>query len=149
MGLFDNAALFQGPQMSGSLGAGGGAGLGGSPSAFTSPGMDPRMLALLMAMGRGQQGQPQIGGAPQGGIGGMSGGPNMVGPTLGAPGSLGGGMMNPATALRPGIPSGPATMPMGSGVAPQSVGVGMQNNPLLQQLLANPQLLQQLIGGLR
>jgi len=33
------------------FGGGGGGGLGGSPSAFTSPGMNPQMLAALLAMG--------------------------------------------------------------------------------------------------
>lgn len=62
MGFFDQAlgggAGAQSPMMGGGMG-------GGSPSAFTSPGMNPQILALLMAM------QRQSGG----GMGGAPGGP--------------------------------------------------------------------------
>ncbi len=145
MGFFDQQ--FPGMTPPGaSMGAGGG--LGGSPSAFTSPGMNPQMLALLMAMGRGQQGQmpggPSMGGPMMGG-----------GPQLGAMGSLGGlgGMMRPPVV--PGMTPGSGLMPGGAGAmppgatagGPPTVGAGMQANPILQQLLANPQLLRQLLQG--
>ncbi len=149
MGFFDQQ--FPGMSPPGA-GMGGGGGLGGSPSAFTSPGMNPQILALLMAMGRGQQGQmpggPSMGGPMMGG-----------GPQLGAMGSLGGlgGMARPAMApgMVPGMTPGSGLMPGGGGAmppgatagGPATVGTGMQSNPILQQLLANPQLLRQLLGG--
>lgn len=55
---------------------GSGGGMGGSPSAFTSPGMDPKALAMLMAM---QQGGPMMGGPRPGGMPGGMGGPQMGG----------------------------------------------------------------------
>jgi hypothetical protein len=48
----------------------GSGGMGGSPSAFTSPGMNPQMLAMLAAMQQGggpQMGGPQLPPPPQGG----------------------------------------------------------------------------------
>jgi hypothetical protein len=129
-GFFDNAfpAGAAAPNMAGA------GGLGGSPSAFTSPGMNPQILALLMAMGQRQQQQP---GSVPGATVPMMGGPMMPG----APGSLGGGMVRPPIL-------GAAPMPPGTAGAPPSVGAGMQANPMLQQLLANPQLLKQLLGGM-
>lgn len=61
----------------------------GSASAFTSPGMDPKMMAMLMAMqnGQGQQGaQPgMMGGQPGMGAGGPPGQPPMLGAPPGMP----------------------------------------------------------------
>ncbi len=42
----------------------------GSPSAFTSPGMDPNLLAMIFAM-QNKQGQQPQGGPPMGGMGGL------------------------------------------------------------------------------
>jgi len=97
-----------------------GMGMGGSPSAFTSPGMDPTMLALLMRM--------QNAG---GGAGGMPGGGAGIAPQF------------------PSAPAGGGGGGMGMPVAPLGAGP-QQGNPFLAQLMQNPQMLQrimQMLGG--
>lgn len=100
---------------------GGGMGGGGSPSAFTAPGMDPMTLALLLRMqNAGGMGGP-----------GMVGGPQLPPP----PTSPGGG---------PGLPMMPgAGMPGGAAGAPGQTGGG----GLLQMLAGmDPAKLKQMLG---
>jgi len=94
---------------------------GGAPSAFSSPGTNPQMLAMLMAM---QQHAGQGAG-------------------------LGGSAMNPAAgaAASPQLPRPPA---IGQS-APQPGAIpavaGPQQSQILQMLMANPNLLKGLGGG--
>ena len=93
---------------------------GGAPSAFSSPGANPQMLAALMAM---QQ---------RGGMGGGMGGAGMN-PAAGA--------ASPQLPPPPGI-AGAARQPAAMPAAP-----GPQANPMIAQLMANPMMLRQLLGG--
>lgn len=109
-----------------------GGGLGGSPSAsaFTSPGMDPMTLALLLRMQNSSA--PGLGGP------GAGGAPQFPSPLQG-----GGG----AGPMLPGLGTGPgAGMPPGAAASP-----GAGTNPmggLMQMLMSNPQMLQKLMASL-
>ena len=94
-------------------GMAGGGGLGGSPSAFTSPGIDPTVLALLMRMqGMGGAGMgAAAGGGPAGG----------VAPQLPAlPQGLGAG------GAMPQIPGAGAGGPAGAAGSPQMMSILQQ-----------------------
>lgn len=107
-------------QMGGGMGGMGG--MGGSPSAFTSPGIDPMTLALLLRM-------------QSGGMGGVGGGMMNAAPQLPPPVSPGGAGMPPQMA---GAPPGAA--------GPQPQGGMMQ---LIQQLGAlDPAKLKSIFGML-
>jgi hypothetical protein len=97
-----------------------GGGLGGSPSAFTSPGIEPAILALLARI--------QNGGAQ--GAGGMPGGaPMNPAPQLPPPPQgLGAGGAIPHPGMTPG-------MPPGAGATPQGMMGGLGGMGGIQQLL--------------
>jgi hypothetical protein len=98
-----------------------GGGLGGSPSAFTSPGIEPAILALLARI--------QNGGAQ--GAGGMPGGaPMNPAPQLPPPPQglgAGGAIPHPGAA--------PGGMPQGAGATPQGMMGGLGGMGGIQQLL--------------
>lgn len=92
-----------------------------SPSAFTSPGMNPQMLSALMAMQRGAPGAP--------------------------------GAALPGAGASPGMPGGPPipspAQSAGAGGAPNlaiPAVQGPQQNSMLAQLMANPNLLKSILG---
>jgi hypothetical protein len=94
------------------MGGGMGGGMGASPSAFTSPGMNPMQLAQLLQMQNG------------GGIGGMPGmGMGMGGPAMPQP------PQNPGAGQPPHLP-----MPQPSG-GPPGAGQPGQGMNLLQMLM--------------
>lgn len=103
----------------------------GQPSAFTSPGMDPKMLAMLMAM---QNGGGQMGGQQPPMLAGM-GGPQMPSPQM----SQGNG------APPPGIQPPPQ-----GGTVPGGMSQGQpasQGSPMMQQLMqTDPNMLRALMA---
>ena len=100
-------------------------GMGGSsPSAFTSPGMSPQLLGLLMGL-QNHAALPGMGGGF-----GLPGGPQMPMP----PAGLGAGGAIP----RPGMPALP----------PGATAGGPQQSNLLQMIMGmNPQMLRALLSG--
>lgn len=136
--------------MGGFYGGGMGGGPGGSgASAFTSPGIDPQILALLMRMQGGAGGQqPGAGAFPAGlptggGIPGMPGGPQMPAPPQAQMG--GHPMMN--------TPMGAPGPQQGGGLASLLSGAGGAQGGGLQALLASlkggqaPNMTNQLLQG--
>lgn len=131
-------------------GSGGlGGGMGGTPSAFTSPGIDPSILALLMKMQSGGGG-PQMGagggfpaGLPGGAMPGMMGGPQMPAPPQAQMGQH--PMMN--------APMGAPGPQQGGGLASLLSGAGGAQGGGLQALLASlkggqtPNMTNQLLQG--
>lgn len=105
---------------------------GGSPSAFTSPGMDPKALAMLMAMQQGQMGGPRPGAMP-GGMGGpqMPGGPRLPPPPQG------------------GGTNAPAQQPMTGPKPPEQGNILQQLSALggIKPGGANPNSLMAMLGG--
>lgn len=108
-----------------------------SPSAFTSPGMNPQALAMLMMM---QHQAQQGGGMPGMAPGGMPGG--------GMPPGMGGPPPMPGGAPPPQLP-GPMQLPQGQGPIPPGAGPQPQQAQLMQQLAAmDPNMLRQLLARL-
>lgn len=100
----------------------------GQPSAFTSPGMDPKMLAMLMSM---QNGGGQMGQQPP-----MLGGPQIPSPQM----SQGNGAPPP-----PGMQPPPQGGTVPGGMAQGQPGA--QGSPMMQQLMQmDPNMLRALMA---
>ncbi len=126
MGLFDGMGGGAAPSIGGMGGAGGGM-PGGGASAFTSPGLPPQVLALLMAMQQ-RQGAPAMPGGPPPGPqmptvnAAPSGTPPGAFPAAGVPGQ------NQQGGLMQMLMQNPQLMAMLRGLGGGGLG-GMMGNP--------------------
>ncbi len=94
----------------------------GSPSAFTSPGLDPNLLAMIFAM-QNRQGQQPQGGSPMGGMPGlpqpqMSPGNGVPPPQIQPQGQPGGGAPQ---GPQQGGPQGQPGQPQGGPQDPMAI----------------------------